>query len=309
MRYFEEFYSKILLFGEYSVICNSMGLTIPYNRYSGRLRKLDEPNEETRKSSESLRGFYAYLTKLSAQKELLAKLNLNRFKNDLDNNLHFESNIPQGYGVGSSGAICAAVYDAYLAEEIPDHTALCLPELKLKFAQMESYFHGVSSGLDPLNSYLKKTLLIHNKEQLEIVEKPDRFVEGELDVFLVDTKLSGETGHLVNIFFDKCRYYEFYKEVKNQMIPINNTCIKLFMEGNLAEFLVAVEQLSLFFFKHFKPMIPPSFFELWENGIRNKTYSLKLCGSGGGGFLLGFTTDFESVRKEFDGYTLQKLEI
>ncbi len=309
MRYFEEFYSKILLFGEYSVICNSMGLTIPYKRYSGRLRKLDEPNEETRKSSESLRGFYTYLTELFAQKELLAKLDLDIFKNDLDNNLYFESNIPQGYGVGSSGAICAAVYDAYLTEEIPDHTALCLPELKLKFAQMESYFHGVSSGLDPLNSYLKKTLLIHNKEQLEIVEKPGGFKVGKLDVFLVDTELSGETGHLVNIFFDKCRYYEFYKEVKNQMIPINNTCIKLFMEGNLAEFLVAVEQLSLFFFKHFKAMIPPSFIELWENGIHNKRYSLKLCGSGGGGFLLGFTTDFESTKKEFIDYDLQKLEL
>lgn len=309
MKDFHDFYSKILLFGEYSVICNSMGLTIPYQKYSGRLQKLDEPDTKTRKSSESLKGFYAYLAKLSSQKELMVKLDLDAFKNDLESNLYFESNIPQGYGVGSSGAICAAVYDAYAIDKITEPENICLPELKQIFAQMESYFHGVSSGLDPLNSYLKKTLLIHNIETLEIIENPSGFKKNELVTFLVDTNLSGETGHLVNIFFDKCRHYAFYKEVKNELIPINNLCIELFMKGDISGFLNAVEKLSLFFFEYFKPMIPKTFINLWEQGIQNKSYSLKLCGSGGGGFLLGFTTDFEASRKEFDGYTLQKLEM
>ncbi|PLW96272.1 MAG: mevalonate kinase [Marinilabiliales bacterium] len=309
MNDFHDFYSKILLFGEYSVICNSMGLTIPYQKYSGNLQKIDEPGEEARKSSENLKGFYAYLLQLSAQKELSVKLDLDAFKNDLERNLYFDSNIPQGYGVGSSGAICAAIYDAYAIDKITDPENICLPELKQIFALMESYFHGVSSGLDPLNSYLKKTLLIHDKETLEIIETPSGFKKNELATFLVDTNLSGETEHLVNIFFDKCRYYKFYKEVKNELIPMNNLCIELFMKGNLSGFLAAVEKLSLFFFKHFKPMIPETFVELWEKGIHDKKYSLKLCGSGGGGFLLGFTTDFEASRKEFDGYTLQKLEM
>jgi mevalonate kinase len=167
----------------------------------------------------------------------------------------------------------------------------------------------VSSGLDPLNSYLKKTLLIHNKETLEIIENPSGFKKNELVTFLLDTSLSGETGHLVNIFFDKCRQYAFYKEVKNKLIPINNQCIELFVKGDLSDFKTAVEKLSLFFFEHFKPMIPETFMEIWEEGIHSKSYSLKLCGSGGGGFLLGFTTDFEATRKEFDGYALQKLEM
>lgn len=286
-----------------------MGLTIPYIKYSGRLRKFDQPSEEIQKSSESLNGFYKYLLKLSQQQESLAKLDLNAFKNDLENNLYFDSNIPQGYGVGSSGAICAAVYDVFAIDRPLDPESICLPELKQIFAQMESYFHGVSSGLDPLNSYLKKTLLIHNKEQLEIVEKPGGFKKEELVVFLVDTEMSGETGHLVNIFFDKCRQYEFYKEIKNKLIPLNNECIRLFMNGELAEFLSGIRQLSLFFFEHFKPMIPQSLMGIWEKGIQSSVYSLKLCGSGGGGFLLGFTTDFESIQKDFTGFTLQKLEL
>jgi len=309
MRYFDEFYSKILLFGEYSVICNSMGLTIPYKRYSGRLQKFDEANEETRKSSESLYGFYKYLVKLSGQHELLAKLDLDAFKNDLENNLYFDSNIPQGYGVGSSGAICAAVYDAFAIDKPFDLENICLPELKQIFAQMESYFHGVSSGLDPLNSYIKKTLIIHNKESLEIVDKPSGFVNEELVIFLVDTNFSGETEHLVNIFFDKCRLYKFYKEVKNKLIPLNNECIKLFIKGELPEFLAGIKQLSLFFFENFKPMIPQSLMGIWEKGIQSSTYSLKLCGSGGGGFLLGFTTDFEAAKEAFGSYILQKLEV
>ena len=309
MKDFHEFYSKILLFGEYGVICNSMGLTIPYKRFSGQLRRSLTLNEEKQRSSESLRGFYAYLTKLSVQKELSVKLDMEAFKRDLENNLYFESNIPQGYGVGSSGAICAAVYDAYAIDKITEPENICLPELKQIFAQMESYFHGVSSGLDPLNSYLKKTLLIHNKETLEIIENPSGFKKDELVTFLADTNLSGETEHLVSIFFDKCRHYAFYKEVKNELIPINNLCIELFIKGDLSGFLAAVEKLSHFFFEHFKPMIPDSFIELWEKSIHSKTYSLKLCGSGGGGFLLGFTTDFESAKKEFKNFELQKLEL
>ena len=309
MKDCRDFYSKILLFGEYSVICNSMGLTIPYKKYSGKFQKNDNLDEESQRSSESLYGFYEYLLKLSEQKELLASMDLSNFKNDLENNLYFNSNIPQGYGVGSSGAICAAAYDRYYNNKLIISESKSLAELKQVFAQMESYFHGVSSGLDPLNSYLKKPLLIHDKETIELIDKPNGLNTDKLVTFLVDTRMSGETEHLVNIFFDKCRYYKFYKEIKNKLIPLNNKCIILYMDGNINGFLTEVKELSIFFYEHFKPMIPQSFRELWEVGISGSSYTLKLCGSGGGGFLLGFTEDFEATKKEFSGFTLQNVEI
>ncbi len=49
-------------------------------------------------------------------------------------------------------------------------------------------------------------------------------------------------------------------------------------------------------------MIPNSFHDLWRKGIETNDYYLKLCGSGGGGFILGFTQDFqkaEDALKEF----------
>lgn len=309
MKDFRDFYSKILLFGEYSVICNSMGLTIPYKKYSGKFQKNDNLDQESQRSSESLYGFYEYLLQLSEQNELIASLNLSGFKNDLENNLYFKSNIPQGYGVGSSGAICAAAYDRYCVNKFGINKSKSLAELKQVFAQMESYFHGVSSGLDPLNSYLKKPLLIHDKETIELIDKPNGLNTDKLVTFLVDTGMSGETEHLVNIFFTKCKHYKFYKEIKNKLIPLNNKCITLYMDGDLNEFLTEVKKLSKFFYEHFKPMIPLAFRELWEKGISGSTYTLKLCGSGGGGFLLGFTRDFEATKKELPGFTLLKIEV
>jgi len=309
MKDFRDFYSKILLFGEYSVICNSMGLTIPYRKYSGKFQKNDNHDEESQRSSESLYGFYEYLLKSSEQKELLASMDLSSFKADLENNLYFNSNIPQGYGVGSSGAICAATYDRYCNNKLIINESKSLAELKQVFAQMESYFHGVSSGLDPLNSYLKKPLLINDKETITTIDKPNGLNSDKLVTFLVDTGMSGETEHLVNIFFDKCRHYKFYKEIKNKLIPLNNKCITLYMDGDLNAFLTEVNKLSKFFYEHFKPMIPLTFRELWEKGISGSTYTLKLCGSGGGGFLLGFTKDFETTKKEFPGFTLLKIEV
>jgi len=309
MKDCRDFDSKILLFGEYSVICNSMGLTIPYKKYSGKFQKNDNLDEESQRSSESLYGFYEYLLKLSEQKELLATMDLSGFKNDLENNLYFNSNIPQGYGVGSSGAICAAAYDRYCNNKLIINESKSLAELKQVFAQMESYFHGVSSGLDPLNSYLKKPLLIHDKETIELIDEPKGLNTDKLIAFLFDTRMSGETEYLVNIFFDKCRHYKFYKEIKNKLIPLNNKCITLYMDGNINGFLTELKELSIFLYEHFKPMIPQSFRELWEKGISGSSYTLKLCGSGGGGFLLGFTEDFETTKKEFSGFTLQKVEI
>lgn len=36
------FYAKILLFGEYSILCDSMGLTIPYTHFRGELSFINQ---------------------------------------------------------------------------------------------------------------------------------------------------------------------------------------------------------------------------------------------------------------------------
>ena len=47
------FYSKILLFGEYGIIEDSKGLSIPYNFYKGALKSDENPTHEAKKSNQS----------------------------------------------------------------------------------------------------------------------------------------------------------------------------------------------------------------------------------------------------------------
>jgi mevalonate kinase len=109
------FYAKILLFGEYGIIRDSKGLAIPYNAYRGALKTSENLEGATKKSNENLYKFYIYLTSLNSD---LISFNLQEFKTDLENGMYFDSSIPQGYGVGSSGALVASVYDKYAHDKI-----------------------------------------------------------------------------------------------------------------------------------------------------------------------------------------------
>jgi mevalonate kinase len=62
--------------------------------------------------------------------------------------------------------------------------------------------------------------------------------------------------------------------------------------------------LSSILLEHFKPMIPKVYHNLWQEGIDSNAYYLKLCGSGGGGFILGFTEDLEKAQSKLEGYPL-----
>jgi len=52
-------------------------------------------------------------------------------------------------------------------------------------------------------------------------------------------------------------------------------------------------------------MIPKTFHKLWEQGIATNDYYLKLCGSGGGGYILGFTKDYNKAKKVLKDYDLE----
>jgi mevalonate kinase len=51
-------------------------------------------------------------------------------------------------------------------------------------------------------------------------------------------------------------------------------------------------------------MIPKLYRKLWKDGIDSNSYYLKLCGSGGGGYILGFTKDLEKAQNKLSSYQL-----
>ncbi len=302
------FYSKILLFGEYGIIQDSKGLSIPYNFYKGALKSDENPTEEAKKSNQSLVKFVAYLKQLQTEQPNLVTFNIDVLQNDVNNGMYFDSSIPQGYGVGSSGALVAAIYDKYATNKITvleNLTREKLLQLKSIFSNMESFFHGKSSGLDPLNSYLSLPILINSKDNIEAAGIPSQSATGKGAVFLLDSGIVGETAPMVNIFMENLKDQGFRKMLKSQFIKYTDSCVENFLQGDMKSLFKNTKELSKVVLNNFKPMIPEQFHQIWQNGIETNDYYLKLCGSGGGGYILGFTQDFEKAKNSLKDYKLE----
>ncbi|GAA4268319.1 mevalonate kinase family protein [Hyunsoonleella aestuarii] len=299
------FYSKILLFGEYGIIKDSKGLSIPYNYYNGALKTEENLSELSRKSNQSLKRFAEYLEGID---ESLVRFDIQLLKSHIEGGMYFDSSIPQGYGVGSSGALVAAIYDKYAKDKITvleNLTREKLLKLKAIFSEMESFFHGKSSGLDPLNSYLSIPILINSKDNIEATGIPSQNVEGKNAVFLLDSGIIGETAPMVRIFMENMKQEGFRNMLKDQFIKHTDACVEDFLKGNIKSLFKNTKQLSKIVLNNFKPMIPIQFHELWKKGIESNEFYLKLCGSGGGGYILGFTEDIEKAKKTLSDYKLE----
>ena len=302
------FYSKILLFGEYGIIQDSKGLSIPYNFYNGALKTEDNQTVEAIKSNGNLKKFVAYLSNLQIENPELVTFNIDNLKNDVENGMYFDSSIPQGYGVGSSGALVAAIYDKYAQNKITvleNLTREKLLKLKTIFSQMESFFHGKSSGLDPLNSYLSIPILINSKDNIEATGIPTQSLSGKGAVFLLDSGIVGETAPMVNIFMEKLKEEGFRTMLKSQFIKYTDACVENFLGGDIKSLFANTKQLSKVVLGNFKPMIPEQFHNIWQQGIDSNDYYLKLCGSGGGGYILGFTENLEKAKQALKDYKLE----
>ena len=299
------FYSKILLFGEYGIIKDSKGLSIPYNFYNGALKMDGNTSEKALKSNESLKKFTQYLSGLD---DSLVRFNIEVLKSDVNAGMYFDSSTPQGYGVGSSGALVAAIYDKYALDKITvleNLTRDKLLQLKQIFSEMESFFHGKSSGLDPLNSYLSLPILINSKDNIEATGIPYQKSSGKGAVFLLDSGVVGETAPMVSIFMENMKQEGFRNMLKDQFIKYTDACVDDFLKGDVKSLFQNTKQLSKVVLNNFKPMIPPQFHELWQKGIETNDYYLKLCGSGGGGYILGFTENIEKAKQSLEGHKIE----
>ncbi len=301
------FNAKILLFGEYGLTQNSKGLTVPYDFYRGTLKFGSDKNEETTNSNKSLEEFANYLEK--NYKEINNnQLDFINLKEDIKNGMYFDSTIPQGYGIGSSGALVASIYDRYAVNKIEiSKTAIQkedIKKLKTIFSVMESFFHGKSSGIDPLICYLNIPLIINSNDDINSATLSPS-TNGKGAIFLLDTEQVGKTAPMVELFFNKLKNKGFRKTVTEEFIKYNNACVDSFVKGEYTSLFLNLKDLSSWVFLNLKPMIPKKIYSLWEQGIKTNSYYLKLCGSGNGGYVLGFTKDFSLAENMLKGYNIE----
>ena len=101
--------------------------------------------------------------------------------------------------------------------------------LKEIFSAMELFFHGNSSGLDPLNSYLSLPILIHSKDKIEPTGIPSQNPEGKGAVFLLDSEMAGETAPMVSLFMKNMEQEPFRMMMKEEFIRYTDQCVEDFL--------------------------------------------------------------------------------
>ena len=302
----QHFSSKILLFGEYSVVVGGNALAAPFAAYGGSFRFWEGGKDLAGValwSNRALQQFGRAIEEMMANQKLSLKLDVELFMGELGKGLFFDSNIPKGYGLGSSGAVVAGVLNRY-GSKVEDNS---LKKLQQELAVLESYFHGQSSGFDPLVCYLNRAIL-KRKGEVEMIEMNlKQKSKGENILFLLDTQLSRETGPLVQLFLKKLKEADFDLFCKTELKPTNDACIQAFLEGNGALLAEYIRGLSLLQWEEFQPMIPEYFRGYWEKGLKSGAYALKLCGAGGGGCMMGMTAakDWRLVESIFGAENLK----
>jgi mevalonate kinase len=274
----QNFYpGKILLYGEFSIILKNKALAIPLTSQGGKWEHVNGADNI------SLFGWLEYLKTLPQ----VADYNLVHFEEELNRGLFFESSIPQGYGAGSSGALVAAFYTHFSISPITNTSITNLQELKKELGVLESYFHGNSSGTDPLVSYLNHSLLLANDkiDKINVPSPPD-----DLFFFLLDCGIARKTEPLVSTFLHEIQNNKNYtSDFENHYVPIVDQTIQEHLDGRFTELKKQWLELSQLQTHFFKAMIPHNLIEYWHKGNNEGHTHLKLCGAGGGGYLLGLS--------------------
>lgn len=284
--------SKVLLFGEYTVLNGSQALAVPCEDYQGRWSFEKINTEHAVVSHQNLQAFLKHNSN--------AFIDLKALASDVDKGLWFDSTIPHGYGVGSSGALIAAIYDSYglnKGELEQDQVAL---------ARLEDHFHGASSGIDPLVSYIHKPILIHDFNQIEVLAtRPE--LKG---LFLLNSGAPRQTGPLVNLYKEKMKLPEFKQGCVNVLQRDVNLAIDSLLKADRANLCHSLWHISKFQWDFFREMIPEHLREIWTKGLDSGDTIFKLCGAGGGGFILGYnqTFDFQEAQRKFSTFELRELK-
>tara|TARA_B000000532_G_C18803263_1_gene377991 strand:+ start:34 stop:924 length:891 start_codon:yes stop_codon:yes gene_type:complete len=292
----KKYFSKILLFGEYGIINNSNALAIPYDEYSGVIMFRDNDSS----SNITMQKLYQYMI----QKKLDNLFDIYSFQKNLKEGMIFKSNIPVNYGLGSSGALVAALYDSYSLNK----NKINLSETIKELSSIESFFHGKSSGLDPLTSYLNSPILFNANKSIKKIDKT--LISNGHDnkgFFLIDTHISSKTQPLVNFFLNKLNDASYKKSFENNFIKSTNNCIDFFLKNDSINLLSEMKSLSASTLNLFNRMIPKSFKNLWLFCLDSKDIALKLCGSGGGGYIIGYSIDLKKTKKELVNYNIKSI--
>ena len=273
---------KIILFGEYTIINGGEVLAIPTSKMGARWAYA--PSSDDRDAT--LMDYADYLSSM-----VPPPIDLELFLEDVNQGIFLQSDIPVGYGCGSSGALVAAVFDSYNSQT----QKYSLIELKEIFSRMESFFHGKSSGIDPLVSFLNRPVLINN-DGIEILDGDFNGLMNNF--FLLDSGKSKSTAEYVKIFNDKTTDKEFARKIDLLKDVVNMAIQNLVLHSDPRALHENIKEISMLQWSNFQEMIPVQIKSLWKSALEQSDHTIKLCGSGGGGYFLVYAENSENTDLE-----------
>jgi mevalonate kinase len=282
-----EYPAKILLFGEYRNILNSMSLAIPFPRYSGQFRfpatSTGLQSKSGTESNEELKKLFDFLKTNTNRFQFI---DLKLFENEVNQGLYFDSSVPVGAGLGSSGALTAAIYERYLIHSQNSK----YQTIKSDLAAIETYFQGKSSGFDPLVSLLKKPLLMNGKSSMITdIDLSDFFRNYTL--YLINSNPQINKDASTNLFMKKYQNQGFKQKIDNEYTSIINRTIEAVIDPDFRSFETQIARYSEFQLHHLGEMIPQHMKTHFEYGIKTSDFYLKLCGSGNNGYFIGIARE------------------
>ena len=289
------FNSKILLFGEYGIMHDSNALSIPYKKFNGSLSKSNHLSEDQKISNRNIESLYEYIIQEDYLNDIINSDNL---KEEIDSGLYFDSNIPIGSGLGSSGALVSSIISRYSKVDLKSFSN---SEIKKIMSLVESKFHGNSSGFDPAVSYFNKPMLYSN-QKIKLIE---RIAFKDFKVYIIDSQIDSSTKKMIKVFEDKISNSEFRLFFNSKFINNTNQCIDHLINTSKL-FRDSVKELSNDTLHNFQEMIPEKLKHKWKEGIKNDSYYMKLCGSGGGGFFLAYDFD-NQINSSFSDFKIYQI--
>jgi mevalonate kinase len=107
--------------------------------------------------------------------------------------------------------------------------------------------------------------------------------------FVFDTRTKAGTEKLMKEFLSLQDLPEFRKVYLSDYLPAVNNLYREIILSNQAVIKSLIKSISAFQLKYFLRMIPEAVRQFWTEGIQSEEYFMKLCGSGGGGYLLVYS--------------------
>ena len=223
----------------------------------------------------------------------------NKIKNFI-NNFYFSvtilSEIPVGYGLGSSAAynVCIINGICNLINTITKRKIYSEKDILLLSNDGEKIFHnGTPSGIDVSCSLYGGIILFNNiNEQNKLNINQKNFFFEKIKFLLIDTKMKRDGGDFINIVsnYKKNNFKEF-SEAINNIEKVTNDIIKLISkeesnEKDCSEFFELIKQNQKLLKKICvsNEQIDKIITLLETNGFVGK-----ISGAGGGGFIISFT--------------------